>query len=162
MTALARTRTPLIVAGIVVAAVVAAIAWVSTGHAGPMKISDLRVTGAYVPQPASPDVAAAYFTVTNSGNVPAVLTGVHTDVSDMSMMHENTGTTMTMLHSVTVPAHGTVAFSPGRYHIMIESPARALKQGDHVTLMLSFAKLGQITVTAPVMPMGYRPPAPNP
>lgn len=161
MTALARTRTPLIVAAVVLAAVVAAIAWVSTGHAGPAKISDLRVTGAYVPQPASPDVAAAYFTVTNSGDVPAVLTGVHTDVSDMSMMHENTGTTMSMLDTVTVPAHGTFAFSPGRYHIMIESPVRALKQGDHVMLTLSFAKVGQVAVTAPVMPVGYRPPAQN-
>ncbi len=159
MTPLTRSRTPLILAGVVAAAVVAAIAWVSTGQAGPAKISDLRVTGAYVPQPASPDVAAAYFTVTNSGDVAAVLTGVHTDVSDMSMMHENTGTTMSTLDTVTVPAHGAVAFSPGRYHIMIESPARALKQGDHVMLTLSFAKVGQIAVTAPVMPVGYRPPA---
>ena len=162
MTPLARTRAPLILLGIVVAAVVAAIAWVSTGHAGPTKISDLRVTGAYVPRPASPDVAAAYFTVTNSGNVPAVLTGVHTDVSAMAMMHKSTSTTMTMVDAVTVPAHGSFAFSPGRYHVMIESPARALKQGDHVKLTLSFAKVGQITVTAPVMPVGYRPPAQNP
>ncbi|GAA4585694.1 copper chaperone PCu(A)C [Planotetraspora phitsanulokensis] len=152
-----RSRTPLIVLGVIVAAIAGVITWVSTGHADGTKISDLHVTQAYVPQPASPDVAAAYFTITNSGNTPAVLTGVHTDVSDMSMLHESTGTTMTMLGSVTVPAHGIFVFSPGRYHVMIESPARALKQGDHVTLTFSFAKVGQITVTAPVMPVGYRP-----
>jgi periplasmic copper chaperone A len=158
MTSSIRSRTSLIVVGVVVA-VACVIAWVSTGHADGAKISDLHVTQAYVPQPASPDVAAAYFTIANLGNAPAVLTGVHADVSGMSMMHESTGTTMRMLGSVTVPAHGTFVFSPGRYHVMLESPMRTLKQGDHVKLTLSFAGVGQITVNAPVMSVGYHPPA---
>ncbi|MBP2707697.1 copper chaperone PCu(A)C [Microbispora sp. RL4-1S] len=155
----ARSRPSLIVVCVVVAVVVAAIAWVWSGRTGNVKISDLRVTDAYVPRPASPDVAAAYFTVANSGDVPAVLTGVHTDVSATSMMHRTTGTSMTMLDSVTVPAHGVFVFAPGRYHVMIESPSRTLEPGDHVRLTLSFAKVGQVTVTAPVVPVGYRPPA---
>ncbi|GII54224.1 hypothetical protein Pth03_26130 [Planotetraspora thailandica] len=154
-----RTSTRSLVFGVVVLAVAGVIAWAVTGRASETTISDLHVTQAYVPQPASPDVAAAYFTIANSGDTPAVLTGVHADVSDMSMLHETKGTTMTMVDAVTVPAHGTFVLSPGHYHVMIESPTRALKPGDHVTLTLSFAKVGQLSVNAPVMPIGYRPPA---
>jgi copper(I)-binding protein len=147
---------PLIVAGVLVAAA-CVTTLVSRSHADGVRASDLHVTEPYVPQPASPDVAAAYFTITNSGSRPAVLTGVGSDVSAMSMMHENTGTTMRMLGPMTVPAHGELVFSPGRYHVMLESPTRTLKQGDRVRLTLSFEGAGQITVDAPVMPVGYHP-----
>lgn len=122
---------------------------------------DLRVTDAYVPEPASPDVAAAYFTITNSGGRPAVLSGVSTDVSEMSMLHETTGTEMRHLASVTVPPHGTLAFTRGHYHVMIESLARRLREGDNVKLTLRFEGGEEITVDAPVMPIGHRPPSPS-
>ncbi|WP_433432138.1 copper chaperone PCu(A)C [Nonomuraea sp. CA-141351] len=57
-----------------------------------------------------------------------------------------------------MPAHGTFTFSPGGYHIMIESPARPLREGGSVDLVLSFAGVGEIDVHAPVMPVGYHPP----
>lgn len=73
-------RTPftaLMAAGVMVLAVVAAlVAW-----AYPSPAPRLRVERAYVPQPASPDVAAAYFTIVNSGGTADTLTGVRTDVS---------------------------------------------------------------------------------
>ncbi|WP_433501021.1 SCO family protein [Sphaerimonospora sp. CA-214678] len=122
---------------------------------------DLRVTDAYVPEPASPDVAAAYFTITNSGGRPAVLSGVRTDVSEMSMLHETMGTKMRHLASVTVPPHSTLTFSRGHYHVMIESLTRRLREGDTVKLTLSFEDGQEITVDAPVMSVGYRPPSPS-
>jgi periplasmic copper chaperone A len=89
-----RSRMPLIVAGVLVAAA-CVITLVPRSHDG-VRTSDLHVTQPYVPQPASPDVAAAYFTIINSGSRPAVLTSVGSDVSAMSMMHESTGTTITV------------------------------------------------------------------
>ncbi|ETK32788.1 hypothetical protein MPTA5024_27940 [Microbispora sp. ATCC PTA-5024] len=130
----------------------------ATPPVGDATVSGLRVTDAYVPQPASPDVAAGYFTVTDSGDRPAVLTGVDADVSPTASIHENTGTSMRRLRSVTVPAHGSLVFSPGGYHLMIESPGRKLRSGDHVRLTLTFGEAGRITVDAPVTPVGYRPP----
>lgn len=96
----------------------------------------LRVTGAYVPAPASPDVAAAYFTVLDSGRTGDVLTGVASDVSAETMLHRSTGQTMEMVGPVRVPAHGRLVFAPGGYHVMLDKPVRRLRPGDHVTLTL--------------------------
>lgn len=141
-------------AGLLLTAAVAVDAC-SSGPAGPR----LRVSRAYVPRPASPDVAAAYFTVTNSGDTGDELTGVTTDVSAQAMMHQSTGGTMRMLDEVPVPAHGRLIFAPGGYHVMIEHPIRSLRQGDHIRLTLRFRRSAAVTVEAPVEPVDYRPEA---
>jgi copper(I)-binding protein len=116
----------------------------------------LRVVGAYVPQPASPDVAAAYFTITDSGADADELTGVASDASaETMMMHGSTG--QTMVSAVPIPAHGRLMFGPGGYQVMLEKPVRRLRQGDHLKLTLSFRRSPAITVEAPVKPVGYRP-----
>jgi periplasmic copper chaperone A len=118
---------------------------------------ELRVVGAYVPQPASPDVAAAYFTITDSGDDADELTGVASDASaGTMMMHGSTGQTMEMVSAVPVPAHGRLVFGSGGYQVMLEKPARRLRQGDHLKLTLRFRRSPAITVEAPVKPVGYR------
>ena len=168
MSPMSRTRTPWTVAGaiVLVAGVIALISMTRAGAANTpdLQVSsgpDLRISQVYVPQPASPDVAAAYFTVTNSGDQADTLTAVAGDVSKKTMMHESTGGTMTTVGSLPVPARGKLVFSPGGYHVMLESPTRRLKRGDQVKLTLTFERAGQITVNAPVKPVGYHPdPAP--
>jgi periplasmic copper chaperone A len=149
-------RTPLLAMGAaaVVVAVAALAAWTS---AAPASRPKLRVVGAYVPRPASPDVAAAYFTVVDEGGAGDELTGVGSDVAAETMMHRSTGRTMEMVGSVAVPARGRLVFRPGGYHVMLERPVRSLRPGDHVTLTLRFRRSAPITVRAPVEPIGYRP-----
>jgi copper(I)-binding protein len=144
-------RTPLLAVGVVIVAAVAA--WTSSV---PASRPDLRVVGAYVPQPASPDVAAAYFTVLDEGGAGDELTGVGSDVAAETMMHRSTGQTMEMVGSAAVPAKGRLVFRPGGYHVMLEKPVRSLRPGDHVTLTLRFRRSTPITVRAPVEPIGYR------
>lgn len=151
-------RTPftaLMAAGVVVIAVAAAlVAWAyPSGGSAPRP----RIEGAYVPQPASPDVAAAYFTIVNSGDAADTLTGVRSDVSGDTMMHRTVGERMQMAADLPIPAHDRLVFAPGGYHVMIEKPVRRLRAGDHVTLMFIFRKSAAITVRAPVEPVGYRP-----
>ncbi|MFL6053335.1 MAG: copper chaperone PCu(A)C [Actinoallomurus sp.] len=143
----------LIVTGLLLTAV--AVDACSSGPAVPR----LKVSGAYVPRPASPDVAAAYFTVIDSGGAGDELTGVTADVSAHAMMHQSTGQTMRMIDQVPVPAHGRLTFAPGGYHVMLEHPDRPLRQGDHVRLTLRFRRSAAITVDAPVEPVDYRPEA---
>lgn len=147
--------TAFMAAGVAVLAVAAAlVAWAyPSGGSAPR----LRVEGAYVPQPASPDVAAAYFTVVNSGGAADTLTGVRTDVSGDAMMHRTAGERMEMAADLPVPAHGRLVFAPGGYHVMIEKPVRRLRAGDHVTLTFTFRRTAAITLRAPVEPVGYRP-----
>jgi copper(I)-binding protein len=112
----------------------------------------ISITGAYVRQPASPDVAAAYFTIHNEGSAPDTLQSVQTGAGQQADLHTSAGTTMAdMPNGLTIPAHGTVVLTAGSYHVMIEKPIGAIKAGQTVNLQLFFAKAGPIDVAAPVI-----------
>jgi copper(I)-binding protein len=118
-------------------------------------LGSLRITGAYVPQPASPSVAAAYFKVTNAG--PAdTLVRVTSDVAAVVNVHESVvnGTTGSMvpLNDLPVPAGGFVALRPGGRHLMLMNPS-SLKEGGFVQLQLTFAHAGAVSIRVPVVPL---------
>ena len=52
--------------------------------------------------------------------------------------------------TLTLPAHGSVEFKPGAYHVMLMQPKKNLFPGDIVTLDLSFSDGSQLTIMAPV------------
>lgn len=114
---------------------------------GSAAAGSIRITGAYLPQPATPDVAAVYFTVADIGDQPDVLvSAVSTPGAQVSLMSESaTGgaETMTPLSGgLPVPTYGRVTLDPGGYHLMLTNPATPLKQGDTVTLALRFEHAG--------------------
>ncbi len=121
----------------------------------------IRVTGAYLPEPASPDTAAAYLTIHNDGDGPDVLLGVGSDVSDQVSLHENVEHGMTgvmrPMAAPRIPAGGVRAFAPGADHIMLDHP-RPLTVGQVVTLTLRFQRSGEVRVRAPVIAIGAVPP----
>jgi len=112
---------------------------------------------------------AAYFTINSP--VDDTLTGVSVEasVAKMAQMHETTmaggmpGTTMAgattsapqmsmkEVSKVDLKAGMAVEFKPGGYHIMLMELAKPLKVGDTVTLTLTLAKAGTVTVQAPVL-----------
>lgn len=120
-------------------------------------LGDLMVVNAYVPKPASPDVAAAYFTVVNRGDTKDTLTSVSSDVSGMTMAmtesDQGTSGRMVDLGPVAVPAHGSFAFTRGGAHVMLEKPSRSLQQGDHVRLTIRFTHAGALRLSVPVVPL---------
>ena len=87
--------------------------------------------------------AGGYFTIKNAGDGNVVLTGAHSDSCGMTMLHrsmDNGGMShMEDVQSVVVPAHGTLAFSPGGYHIMCMSPTPEVSAGSSITVTLQFA-----------------------
>jgi hypothetical protein len=117
---------------------------------------DIEVTGAYIPQPASPQVAVAYLTLHDTGPAGDVLISAATDpVSQTSVMREvatggNAGAMLNVSGDLTVPAYGSLALSPGGYHLMLTDPAARLMAGDHVTLTLMFKRAGAVRVRVPV------------
>jgi copper(I)-binding protein len=125
-----------------------------TAHAS---IGDLTLTGGYIPQPASPDVAAAYITITNNGTKPDTITKVTTSVTTnvMAMTETSSGGvgSMTDLPAVTIPAHRSVAFTPGHAHLMLQNPTQTLKKGDTVNMTITFATAGTVTLILPVVPV---------
>jgi copper(I)-binding protein len=118
------------------------------------------VTGAYVRQPASPTVAAAYFTVYNTTDKADTLTSVITGAGETASLHSETNGSMTVTpNGVVIPAHGSVTFKPTTGHVMIQGLYGTLEAGQTVNLELQFASAGTILVTAPVI--GIYAPAPS-
>ncbi|HEV7210469.1 MAG TPA: copper chaperone PCu(A)C [Blastococcus sp.] len=122
------------------------------------KGGSLLLGDGYVPEPASPDVAAAYLTVVNTGDSPARLTAVHSDLATMVMPMTETSSggigSMAPLTKVVVPAHGSFRFTPGAAHLMLEHPHPLPTTGGTVPLTLTFSPGGAVTVALPVTPIG--------
>jgi len=87
--------------------------------------------------------SAAYFRLENTGQADAALTAVATDAYARVMLHttREAGGMSHMHHvdAVKVPAHGTLDFAPGGYHVMLEDATRALAVGDSIALSFRFA-----------------------
>ena len=98
--------------------------------------------------------AAGYFTLRNSGARPAVLTGAASPACGQLMLHqsvvENGTAHMTMVMSVAVPAHGTVKFQPGGYHLMCIQPSAELRPKHSVPVSLQFKDGRSVSVAFPV------------
>lgn len=120
----------------------------------------LKVTGAYIRQPPTPDMAAGYLTVTNTGRQPDKLTGVTSDVAGRVTMHRTTAANrMEPVKAFTVPAGGSLVLRTGGNHLMLTGLKKKPTAGQTVTLRLRFAESDSITVRAPVEPTTYQPPS---
>jgi copper(I)-binding protein len=118
-------------------------------------VGNLTVYDAYIRQPASPDVAAAYLTVRNDGDTPdrlssaycgaAGTTSVHADSAEMQPGESAKSTPLV------VPADATVSLKPAKGHIMLDKLTGPLKAGDTVSLLLRFDKAGQVLLDVPVI-----------
>ncbi|MFJ8360693.1 copper chaperone PCu(A)C [Streptomyces sp. NPDC093984] len=117
---------------------------------------ELKVTGAYMPQPVTADMAAGFFTVTNSGGSDT-LTSVTSGLAGDITLHSTQGGAMEEEKSFAVPAHGELDFTSGGNHLMFEKLSHKPKQGDKVSVQLHFAKSGTVTVEMPVKPATYNP-----
>ena len=120
--------------------------------AGPLSIS-----GAYIPKPASADVAAMYFVAHNAGATPLVLTGIDTAAAESAGFHRYVtapggGQEMQPLSSITVPAGATVTLRPDAMHVMLEQP-EPLAVGQTVAVTVDVADRPPITIDVPVVPM---------
>ena len=121
------------------------------------RVGDLEIVHPYLPDPASPAVAAIYLTVRNNGPVADQLVSVTTPSALMAMLMTETSSgsegSMTPLPDLDVPAHGEASLSPGRNHLMLEYPRRSLTVGQSVTVVLHFARSGSVQVAVPVVPL---------
>lgn len=68
----------------------------------------------------------------------------HISVMENDVMRMRQETTLT------IPAGGSLTFSPGARHLMLIAPKRTLAAGDQVSIHLQFADGSQLQFTAPV------------
>ncbi|UNO40871.1 copper chaperone PCu(A)C [Streptomyces sp. MST-110588] len=110
----------------------------------------LKVSGAYMPQPVTQEMAGAFMTVRNSGGTADKLTSVTSDISKDITIHETVGTKMQQVDALDVPADGQLELARGGNHLMFMGLKRKPVKGDKVTVELHFEKSGPVKVDVPV------------
>jgi hypothetical protein len=87
--------------------------------------------------------AGGYFTLRNDTDQKIELTGASSSGCGMMMLHQSKETggvdKMLPVKSVVVPAHGTLSFAPGSYHLMCMNPQSTITIGSTVPVILKFA-----------------------
>lgn len=100
------------------------------------------------------NVLAGYFTLDNLTDKALTLNEVSSADFGQVEIHQslqaNGVESMRQLDSLSVPAHGSVKFIPGGYHLMLMKPRKNFFNGDTVSLILSFSDGSQLAILAPV------------
>ncbi|MEM7566890.1 MAG: DUF1775 domain-containing protein [Pseudomonadota bacterium] len=143
-----------------------------TGHAGhaghgaeaampgTAVLGDLVIEGAWTRQtPPRALAGGAYMTIRNTGPGDDVLIGGAVDFAERLEVHEMAVTdgVMTMRRledGIPVPAGETVALEPGGLHVMFMNLTETPMAGETVTVTLTFAEAGEVTLDMPVGAIG--------
>jgi len=117
---------------------------------------DLQIKNAWVR--AAPPMTmqlAGYVSLENHCGRAATVLSVSSPDFGMAMIHEtvveNGMSKMRHTDSLTIPAHGSVAFTPGGRHLMLMTPAHELKPGDNVKLTFVLASGNAVVAEFPVL-----------
>jgi copper(I)-binding protein len=98
--------------------------------------------------------AAGYLTLTNDTGTGMTLVGASSPGCGMLMLHRSVSQggqeAMMMVKSVALPAHGSVVFAPGGYHLMCMQPTDGVRPGGTVPVTLRFGNGDTLTATFPV------------
>jgi periplasmic copper chaperone A len=107
--------------------------------------------------PPGASVGAVYVTLENRGASNERLVSVASPAAKSAMLHETVeeGGISTMRESENAIAPGaTLEMKPGSVHIMLMEITKPLKEGETVSVVLSFEKAGEVRVGAEVAPIG--------
>jgi copper(I)-binding protein len=113
--------------------------------------SSIAIASAYVAQPNSSGDTIGYLVIRNNGNADTLL-GVHDSAGGTITLRGpvNTGTqpiVMRTVPNIVIPAHATTQLIPNSYHLVFTG-ARPMQAGKDITLRLTFAHAGTVTILA--------------
>ena len=87
--------------------------------------------------------AGAYVTLENDSDQATALSSASSTTYAEVMLHQSSMqggmSHMTMVDSLTLPAHGKAVLAPAGYHLMLMRPISQVKPGDTVRLLLKFS-----------------------
>jgi periplasmic copper chaperone A len=108
--------------------------------------------------PKGAEVGSGYLGIQNKGAAPDRLIGATTDFATVEihqMSTENGVSQMRQLKDgLNIPAHGSVGFSPGGYHLMFTHLTHPLTKGESVKATLNFEHAGPVEVEFNVTGIG--------
>ncbi|NBM20309.1 copper chaperone PCu(A)C [Streptomyces sp. GC420] len=118
---------------------------------------DLKVSGAYIPQPVTDGMAGGFLVISNHGDGADRLTGVSSDIADDVTIHKTENQRMVEVSSFAIPAHGELVLERGGNHIMFMDLKKKPLEGEKVSVELRFEKADPIEVDVPVKEATYNP-----
>ena len=133
-------------------------AWVATGGAGTIHRVRMQVSQASIPargytasSAAAVHSAGLYLTIRNLTGQPDQLTGVTSPLARRVELttRQSVGGPRTVVHALTVPAHGTLTLTPFGDDVILENPG-AYETLSSVPLVLTFRHTGKLSVNASV------------
>lgn len=99
-------------------------------------------------------VTGAFMLIKNGNAEADTLVSASSDAAEMVQIHETTMQdgvmSMGEVSGIEIPAEGMVELKSGSYHIMLIGLKRELKEGETVTVTLSFKNAGNIVIEIPV------------
>src|ERR1700683_1446291 len=122
-----------------------------TGCATANAASAPSVASAYVPQPTKPGTTVAYLDIRNNGAADRLI-AVHTSVGGTvqfraPMSRQADVLLMRTVPDIAIPADAMVQLNPDHDYLLITG-AGAMHDGKDITLRLTFANAGTVTVIA--------------
>jgi periplasmic copper chaperone A len=135
---------------LMIAAGYAALAWMAAPAFAEQSAPAVQAKDAWIRWLPASLPAAGYVILHNTGDKPVVLMGAVTAAYGSTMLHETRNkdavSEMVNADKITIPARGTMTFSPGGYHIMLMQEKKLVRPGDTVPITLKFEGGDQLTV----------------
>ena len=95
--------------------------------------------------------AAGYLTIRNNAETPDVLTGIKSDIADVTEVHEMTFKDgvmrMNAIDELHIPPQEEVFLEPGGYHVMFLGLKKPLYEGQQFEITLTFKNAGDVKAT---------------
>jgi copper(I)-binding protein len=108
--------------------------------------------------PTGAEVGSGYLAIQNKGATPDRLTGGTADFCAVEIHQMSSANGVSQMRELkdglSIPAHGSVAFSPGGYHLMFTHLTHPLTKGESVKATLNFERAGAVEVEFNVMGIG--------
>ena len=124
---------------------------VVTGCASARAASSIAIASAYVPQPTTPGTTVAYLEIRNNGPADRLIsaqTSVGGQVQLRAPGARHSGTlTMHTVPEIPIAAQAMTRFNPDSFHLLITG-AGTMHDGKDITLKLTFAHAGTVTILA--------------
>ncbi len=126
---------------------------VVTGCASARATTTIAIASAYVPAPSTPGTTVAYLEIRNNGPADKLIsaqTSVGGKVQLRAPGARHAGTlTMHTVPEISIPAETMTRFNPDSFHLLITG-AGTMRDGKDITLKLTFAHAGTVTILAMV------------
>jgi copper(I)-binding protein len=105
--------------------------------------------------PMATDMGAAYMTINSDADDELVSASVDMSIAMMTQVHEmvmgdDGAMKMQEVEKIDIKAGTPTELKPGGYHVMLMGLKAPLETGSTISVTLTFAKAGEVTVEVPV------------